>query len=141
MANDLPAYHPNRLAVLGRTWEHVHAFDDTSRYAMMIDPEPTSTIWQRLLAHTIYNPSVTVAAEWRKVGERNTTDIIALVEDGLQRDDDIIQQWFDATEVIRLLKGALTWDELMIAVNCIGGGHEVDDQARRFVHTVLPNRR
>jgi len=80
VANDLPKYHANRLAVLGRTWEQVHAFDDTSRYAMVIDPEPTSTILQRLLAHTIYNPSVAVAAEWRKVGKRSTTDIIALVE-------------------------------------------------------------
>ena len=108
---------------------------------MVIDPEPTSTIWQRLLAHTIYNPSVTVAAEWRKIGERKTTDIVGLVEEGLQSDDDIIQQWFDATEVIRLLTAARTWNELIIAVNCICGGHEVDDQARRFVHTVLPNRK
>ena len=81
-----------------------------------------------------------MAAKWRKIGKMNTNDIIALVEEGLQRDDDIIQQWFDATEVICLLKAAHTWDELMTAVKCICGGHEVDDEARRFVHTVLPSR-
>lgn len=140
VVDELPAYHPNRLAVLARTWEHVHAFDDTSRYALTIDSEPTSTIWQRLLAHTFHNPSIAVAAEWRKTGERSTADIIALVEDGLKHDDDVIQQWFDATEVLRLLKAARTWDELLMAVNCISGRHETDDQARRFVHTVLPDR-
>jgi hypothetical protein len=122
-----------------RTWEHVHGFSDSSRYAIAIDAAPTITIWQRLLAHTIYNPTVPVSAEWRAIGERKTSDILALVEQGLQSDDDIIQQWFDASEVMRLLKAAETWEQLLIAVNCVGGGHEADDDARQFVRAVLPN--
>lgn len=140
LADELPAYRPNRPAVMRRTWEHVHAFDEISRYAMVVDSEPTSTLWQRWLPHAIYNPTVSVAAKWCKVGERKTADIIALVEGGLQHDDDIIQQWFDAAEVMRLLKAARTWEQLLVAVNCICGGHECDEHARHFAHTVLPHR-
>jgi hypothetical protein len=91
-ADVLPVYRPNRLAILRRAWEHIHGFSDTSRYAIAIDSIPKSTNWQRLLAHTVYNPAVPVSAEWRLIGERKSSDILAMVEDGLRHDDDIIQQ-------------------------------------------------
>jgi hypothetical protein len=138
----LPSYdHPSRLAVLGRTWEHIHAFDDSSRYALVLDPVPPISAFQRLLASTIYNPSVSVAAQWKRVSDNRTADIISLIEEGLKRDDDIIQQWFGAPEVIRLLKAASSWEELMIAVSCICGGHERDDRAKRYVDEVLRRRK
>ena len=142
VADVLPVYDRlSRLAVLARTWEHQHAFDESSRYALTLDHEPVTNICQRVLAHTIYNPSVAVSAKWSRVGESQIPDIIALVEDGLQRDDDIIQQWFGASEVIQLLKAASNWDELATAVSCIGGAHEVDDKARRYVAKVLRDRK
>ena len=141
VADELPAYNrPNRLDVLGRTWEQIHAFSDSDRYSLLVDPEPVSTAWQRLLAHTFYNPSVAVSAKWVRVGDQQKQDIIALVEEGLRNDDDIIQQWFSAAEIIKLLQAASTWEELTLAVSCIGGAHEGDDMARRYAEAVLGSR-
>lgn len=139
VVTDLPPYKPNRLAILRRDWEHCHGFSDTSRYAISMESEPPSTLLQRILAHTVFNPVVPVTAAWRPIGERRTADILALVEAGLRHDDDILQQFFEAADVMRLLKAADGWDELLLAVRCVCGEHEMDDVALRFVRTVLPN--
>jgi hypothetical protein len=40
---------------------------------------------------------------------------------------------------MRLPKAADTWPQLLLAVRCVGGGHEVDEAAKQYVYSVLPN--
>ena len=130
----------NRLAILGRTWEHVHAFDSSSRYRWQVVDPPHVGMFSRLLAHTIYNPMVDVQSEWLRCGDYKSADLISLVTDGLTQDDDIIQQWFCAEEVTRLLMCANSWNEMVLAVEAIGGSHEVDSQASKYVERILISR-
>jgi hypothetical protein len=56
---------------------------------------------------------------------------------GLASDDDIITQWFDGNEVIALLESAETWEDLVVAVRCIGGEHETDPTVFNYAQRVL----
>lgn len=60
-----------------------------------------------------------------------------MVERGLERDDDIIQQWFDADDILKLLNAAKSWEEMVLAVDSICGSHEVDAAARQYAESVL----
>lgn len=128
---------PNRLAIVSRMWEHCHAFDATSRYALVVTEVPHVSLLHRLLAHSIYNPTVDLIATWKVVGDYKTSDLLGLVRQGLAKDDDIITQWFDGGEVMKLLQSALTWDEIVLAVRCIGGEHETSMNASEYVKRIL----
>jgi len=64
-------------------------------------------------------------------------EIIEEVEKGLEKDDDIIQQWFSADEVLRLLRSAKTFDEMVDRVRCVCGKFETDERLRKVVDAVL----
>jgi len=70
-------------------------------------------------------------------GRPVSVEIIAEVEKGLEKDDDIIQQWFDAEEVLKLLRSARTFDEMLDRVECVRGGFEADERLRKIVRKVL----
>ena len=128
---------PNRLAIIKRTWQHCHAFDVDSRYELVVAEPPPVSAFQRILAYTIYNPAVTVESTWRRIADCSTSDLIDLVRMGLASDDDIITQWFDGNEVIALLESAETWEDLVVAVRCIGGEHETDPTVSNYAQRVL----
>jgi hypothetical protein len=128
---------PNRLAIIKRTWQHCHAFDGNSRYELVVADPPRVSAFQRILAYTIYNPAVTVESTWQRVADCSTADIIDLVRVGLASDDDIITQWFDGDEVIALLESAQTWEDLVVAVRCIGGEHETDSNVSAYAKRIL----
>lgn len=137
VSDDFPRMGANRLAVMTRTWEQVHVFDGDSHFTVQPREIPSFGLLTRLLAHTIYNPAVPLEFDWHRCSEYRQRDIIELVERGLQRDDDIIQQWFNADEVLALLNSANSWEQMLIAVHAIGGGHEVDSKVRSYVSKVL----
>ncbi len=128
---------PNRLAIIKRTWQHCHAFDADSRYELVVADVPPISALQRILAYSIYNPSVTVSSTWERVADRSPSDIPNLVRSGLASDDDIITQWFDGDEVMSLLESAKTWEELLTAVRCIGGEHETDPNVSAYAKQIL----
>ena len=136
----LPEMNPSRLGVLGKSWESVHAFSSAAEYAYHVANPPTFNRLQVLAAHTIYNPRVSVSGEWRAIGPYTRARVLELVKTGLQHDDDIIQQWFGADEVLRLLEAADSFDEMIVAVDAIGGGPETNDQTAGFVRRVLGDR-
>ena len=88
---------------------------------------------ERVLAHTVYNPKTDVICSWEASGPCELSDIVAEVERGLRSDDDIIQQWFDADEVLKLLRSASTFDEMLDAVRCLSGEFETDHRLRAIV--------
>lgn len=137
LVDALPAYMPNRLTILGRFWEKERAFSSSEEFAYQLDPLPTFSLLQRIGAHTVYNPRENVKGEWRPVGPYSKGRLIELVAAGLETDDDIIQQWFDGDDVLRLLEAAQTYDDVLLAVGAIGGGHEVDELTAAFVRSVL----
>jgi hypothetical protein len=127
----------NTLAVIAATWSQCHAFSRDTRY--ISEPSKTHQIgWLRLaLAHTVYNPLTDVGREWKACGRYELPEILALVEKGLEKDDDIIQQWFDAEDVMRLLRSAETFEELCDRIRCVCGEFEADERLERIVESVL----
>ncbi len=126
----------DRLAVVKRVWEHCKAFDADSRYDLILTDVPQVNLLQRMLASTLYNPSVDITATWIKVGDRMPSDLLDSVRAALEKDDDIITQWFDSNQVMNLLESASSWDELVLAVRCICGEHETNGEASAYVNRV-----
>ena len=137
VVEQLPAYKPNRLALMAQTGSHCNAFDAQVEYQQKVRNVPSFGLLSKVLAYTIYNPIVKVDAEWTVCGQYDPARIVALVNDGLQYDDDIIQQWFSADDVLKLLRAANSFDTMVLAVKCICGEHEVSDEARSYVNDVL----
>lgn len=137
VAEALPdAQRMNRLAVIRRTWEHVHAFDAKLRYRQVVIDPPNYGIVSSILTY-IYNPFIDVKLEWQSCGRYDKSFLISLVEEGLEHDDDIIQQWFGADGVIKLLESALSWDDTILAVKAVGGAHNVCPEVQRYVERIL----
>src|SRR5687767_61856 len=88
--------------------------------------QPVQRPGQRFLAHVIYSPKTGVMRRWEPAGTYVLTDIVAEVERGLETDDDIIQQWFGADDVLKLLRSAATFDEMADAIRCVCGEFEID---------------
>lgn len=130
-------YSPNRLAVMQRTWEHVHAFDEHHRYQLEIPEIPRYGPVSKIMAHVGYNPQEHIASKWIIAGDCKLSDIVNLVKCGLESDDDSIQQWFGAESIIKLLHSAKNWSEMLIAVDAITGGHEVNIKTLDYVNSIL----
>src|SRR5262245_57944484 len=125
VAAQLTTFQPDRLAAMKATWTHCKAFDATSRYQLQPRIVPTFSAWQRILAHTIYSPLTDIQLDWNVTGECSLAEIVSEVEKGLEKDDDIIQQWFGADDVLKLLRSASTFAEMVDRVECVCGGFEV----------------
>lgn len=137
VTKELRAYRPDCLSAMKISWSHCKAFDAESRYEPKPNGMPSFSVLQRILAHTIYNPSSRIQVDWQVAGESSLAEIIAEVEKGLEKDDDIIQQWFGADDVLKLLRSACTFDEMLDRVECLCGGFELDDRLREIVDDVL----
>ena len=120
-----------------RTWQYCSAFDTTQRYRPVPSGEPAIGFFQRLLAHLFYDPVTDIATRWEPAGTYVLSDIVAEVEKGLERDDDIIQQWFGADDVLTLLRSAANFEEMADAVRCVCGEFEQDPRLRAIVDRVL----
>lgn len=66
VSKDLPFFRPNCLAVMARTWEHVHVFNSTSHYTASPREIPSLGLITRVLAHTLYNPQMNLEFNWRR---------------------------------------------------------------------------
>lgn len=78
-----------------------------------------------------------IEVKWQVAGPCVLADILTEVQRGLEKDDDIIQQWFDADKVMKLLQSARSFDEMVDRVRCICGEFEVDPRLRHIVDSVL----
>lgn len=127
----------NKLAVMKQTWRCCAAFDDQLRYRCLPSHEPNISSIQRLLAHVCYNPITNVTTRWEPAGKYDLTDIVVEVEQGLKTDDDLIQQWFCADDVLKLLRSAKTFDQMADIIRCVCGEFESDPRLRAIVDKVL----
>ena len=137
VSEELKPFTPNRLAAINATWKNCKAFDATSRYEARPDEAPSFTSLQRFLAHTVYNPETSILVDWHAYGECSLGEIVSEVEKGLERDDDIIQQWFGGDKVMTLLRSAKTFEEMVDRVRCVCGEFEVDQRLQKIVESVL----
>ena len=137
VADTLPEIRPNRLAVISRFWEEIIAFDPESEFHLTAIDIPTYGWFSKFLAYSFYNPTESIVSKWVVTGKYEPQSVISLVQAGLENDDDIIQQWFDANQVLELLNAADSYASMVLAVRCIGGEHETSEEARRFVTRVL----
>lgn len=134
---ELASLRPNRLAVMKKVWEHSKAFDGTSVYQPLPDRLPELSVIQRLLAHTVYNPAAQASIGWQRTGDCRLEDIVAEVATGLETDDDIIQQFMDADNVLKLLRSATSFEEMVDRVRCVCGEFEGNERLQGMMEAVL----
>jgi len=127
----------NTLAVMAETWTQCYAFSSTTRYVGAPNKRVYFGWFTRALAHTIYNPVTDITREWRESGGYDMSEIFDLVERGLEKDDDIIQQWFGADDVMKLLRSATNFDELCDRIRCVCGEFETDRRLKAIVDSTL----
>lgn len=137
VARELAPLRPNRLAAMKKCWERCNAFDANFRYEARPAHEIRLTSLQRFLARTIYNAPLGIEIGWEKTRPCSLSEIVAEIEESLERDDDVIQQWFGADEVLKLLRSAATFGEMLDRVECVCGGFETDERLRGIVVGVL----
>jgi len=137
VANELNPYSPNRLAAASATWNHCKAFDGEKKYEAVPEKQIKLTLFQKFLAHTIYNPSANISVGWKESGTCELKEIRDEIKKGLEADDDIIQQWFDAGDVIKLIESTDSFDGLVDRIRCVCGEFEVDERLRKIVDSVL----
>ncbi len=137
VTDELPRVRLYRLCVIDRSWEGAHAFDQDSQFRISVVDPPSYGPFAKFLAYTIYNPVVPDVGEWTVCGKYDPNSVLALVEAGLEDDDDIIQQWFDADEVMKLLRAGDSYANMVLAVRSICGEHETHHDAKQFVESVL----
>ena len=87
----LKPFRPNRLAVMTKAWGESKAYDEQSLWQPKHIELPSFNPFQKVLAHTFYNPKTDLEIPWEIAGEYALIEIVADVERGLQKDDDIIQ--------------------------------------------------
>ena len=141
VVEQLKPIRPNRLSVMAASWSQSKAYDGGSRWQPKAVDTPTFNLLQRFLAHTFYNPSVDLEISWEVSGDCSLAEIVSDVERGLEQDDDIIQQWFAADEVLKLIRSATTFDEMVDRIRCICGEFEAHDRLRKVVNSVLGKNR
>ena len=127
----------NRLAVMERTWLRCSAFDAHQSYRCLPSCEPNIGAVERLLARVCYNPRTDVVTRWEPAGSYDLSDIVAEVERGLETDDDIIQQWFGADDVLKLIRSATNFQEMADAIRCVCGEFESDARLQMIIGSVL----
>jgi len=137
VSEELDSYRPNRLAAIKQTWLNCKAFDGVSRYVARPIRPPSFNPLQRFLAHTVFNPLSDIEVTWHAEGVCELSEILDEVENGLEKDDDIIQQWFDSNDVMTLLRSASTFDEMVDRVRCVCGEFESDPHLRKIVDSIL----
>lgn len=126
-----------RADIMREIWAVSHVFDSLSHYRYDTPATPTFSTAARFLARTIYNPFEPIQCDWTRIGDYSADALIAAVERGLQHDDDIIQQWFGADDVLKLLRAAQTWDQMLLAVEAVGGSHEVYPDVAKYAESVV----
>ena len=136
-ADTLPIFPTTRLAVIHKFWEKCEAYDPQGRYRMVVPAPPVFTSLQIFLAKLFYNPMENITIQWERIGDYDPSALIQTVRRGLETDDDIIQQWFEGSEVIKLLESAQSYAQMLLAVRAICGEHETEPDVLTYVEQIL----
>lgn len=137
LAESLVPLQPDRKALIAKTWLRCKAFDENSRFEPIPEKAPEFSGLQRFLAHTIYNPEEKIEIHWRRTGDCQLSEIRSEIQEGLQHDDDLIQQWLSADDIVALLDFATTFRRMIDVIRCINGEFETDPELRRLMDEVL----
>jgi hypothetical protein len=68
--------------------------------------------WRVLLANTIYNPKITVTPIWGQSQPYTLSELKRAYSEAVEKDDDILTQFVEATELKKRIAEAKTFDEL-----------------------------
>jgi len=71
----------------------------------------------RLLAHTFYNPVIDVEPEWTMQGNYGLQELQAVINQCVDKDDDIITQFVDADTIKAAVLKANSFDDLYDTLN------------------------
>lgn len=133
LVDELRPATPNRLGVMSEFWKHSFAYDRDNAWHQVVTEPPRISGLHRFLAHTFWNPAVDLDCQWQTRGKYDVSEIADHIKEGLQRDDDIIQQWFGGDDVIKLLDAATNFDTMLLAVRAICGEHETHAEVEEYV--------
>ena len=94
-------------------WKGVSFFHrDGTRYEVLT-ATPTGWMPPKILAATIYNPTMIVRYDFHSLGPYEIDDLKQAVADAIDKDDDILTQFHEADELKELLADAKTFDGVL----------------------------
>lgn len=80
-------------------------------------PNVKPTFLTRLLAETVYNPSVPVQVEWTCIGAYTLEELKQAIDVQVDMDDDILTQFLDGATVKAEVNAADSFEEIIAALN------------------------
>jgi hypothetical protein len=103
-------------------WRGVRFFHRDGRcyeVASAVPVRPLSPV-SKLLAHTVYNPRLTVRYEYRATGAYDLRELQQALTEAIDTDDDVLTQFHDADELKRRLALARSFDDVVAVVDFAG---------------------
>jgi len=104
-----------RLAVFHEFYKDVK-FYDSEGYCWSVESvesDMKATFFNKLLAHTFYNPSVSFIPHWRKEGKYKLDELKSLYVNAVQQDDDILTQFVDGEQLIQRVNAVKSIKDLI----------------------------
>jgi len=92
---------------------------------------PRPSLVLRIPANTVYNPTRRVPVICERAGECGLTDLSAPIARCVARDEDILTQFMQASEINDQLGRAATFRDVVALMRRMQGGHEVARFAAR----------
>ena len=92
-------------------WRGVSFFHRDGKRYEVAAATPLGSMVPKILASTIYNPSVKVRYEYRAVGPYSLDDLKRAMIGAIEKDDDILTQFHTAGELKALVARAASFDD------------------------------
>ena len=108
---------PERSRVLGVLKQRVDGlfFDCTGvKWTLRITSDRARNTWlSRLLAETIYNPTIPVKFEWTAIGRYQLEELKGAICERLEKDDDVLTQFVEAKVIAGALDKTTSFEQII----------------------------
>ena len=135
--DELPTYAPSRLGVIRKNWNKQFCYSDCAKYILRPSCVPEYNWLTTVLAKTIWSPKANITCSWVNIGRYDMNEITDFILKALEKDDDGIQQFFDASSIKQMFSISKEFDQLVLAVRAICGQHETDELVLKYVESAL----
>jgi hypothetical protein len=71
------------------------------------------TLLTKLLANTLYNPTIKVERTWAKIGHYELSELIEKVNHCIDSDDDVLTQFIEGSELKAKVSNSQTFDDIV----------------------------
>ena len=121
-----PTVTASLLAVINRYFEGITIYRDDG-VKLSIEPTPAPperSLWNVVLANTIYNPVRVYAVRYRERGSYLLGEVKENILAAVATDDDILTQFLDASEIKSRLDRSESFEDIVDLVRAMSSEHD-----------------